>query len=120
MADITNHLHTIAKESTGEGVRTAIINALNTMNTQGVNKTDKWEGHDISEFASKVDVNKLFNGEPVNLGGNNDYAPYDVVPSSGSKRAVVSQGIWAVVGGIAAILDDINGEEIPSNGNSGD
>ena len=114
MADISNYTATIEKEVTGEGVRTAIINALKAVNEEGADSTDTWHGKKFDAFALKKDhVNNLFLGKAVNLGGENNFSPYNPIPigeGADKYKAVSSYGIYQVLVGISDILDAINGD----------
>lgn len=65
MANIAAYINAIYRESRGEGVRDAIIRALQAINNDGVGNASSLEGHGASYYATAAEVRRLYGTDTI-------------------------------------------------------
>jgi hypothetical protein len=106
MANIVGYLATIYRESRGEGVRDAIVKALQAINNEGTGNASTLNGHSDMYFASAEELRKLYGTDviitmyPDEFDSNGVYSfekkypatKYDLYPQLGPNTSLTQMG----------------------------
>lgn len=106
MANIAAYIQQIYRESRGEGVRDAIVRALQAINNEGTGNASALDGHGSSYYATASQIRQLYGRDeiitlqPTQFDSNgvysfeNDYpgAQYDLYPQLGPDTTLSQLG----------------------------
>lgn len=65
MANIAAYINAIYRESRGEGVRDAIIKALQAINNEGTGNASSLDGHGSSYYATAAELRKMYGTDTI-------------------------------------------------------
>ena len=106
MADIVTYINQIYRESRGEGVRDAIVKALQAINSEGTGNASMLDGHGASYYATAAELVRLYGTDtiitmyPDQFDSNGVYsfeseypaAQYDLYPQLGPNTTLTQMG----------------------------
>lgn len=65
MANIAQYVNAIYRESRGEGVRDAIVRALQAINNEGTGNASSLDGHGASYYATAADIRRMYGTDTI-------------------------------------------------------
>ena len=106
MANIASYINSIYRESRGEGVRDAIVRALQAINNEGTGNASSLDGHGASYYATAAELRRLYGTDviitlyPNQFDNNGVYSfesqypgtDYDLYPQLGPDTTLTQLG----------------------------